>query len=518
MDDYRLNKHVLEFQRDHGSCLDWVFDKLDSPESLGYSFGLIRVSWFINPYFDDETFLGREVGGWFGYDSKVIWGTDARPIKKYKNRIKLRKLAYDNLIKSSNLGVANMLLDNISTGFRRSFVEYREFQSLYFFLERLYFLRVGRRLGFEDLANVYFGGLDELLTFYLKDFDEVVDWPVYDASFFVKLNKLKYPDNETTDFFYKSRKIINKALKRTYKDSNTSTLIDAEENLIFYLAGCSAVFNERAQIIVVDILTAYETYYKLLRTDVTRFKCKIDIYDEQKGGFLVCDNCGEYYKLQPDESVDNYSDICRCGGKLRYYTTIKWLFEGNDGNNFRIKLKTMKMIYFITLVMFIVISGLYLAYSFSPSTDFLITIIFTILIGAALGLMASFKLTDEKNEYLIIFAFLLAATYVVIFTLMTGISLRGLDLASLTSDKYSLVLKSITVVTGIMGFITGCFLNAAIKKSMENRKDETKNNGYLVCDKCGEYYQLQPNESPDDFSDACECGGKLGFKETLESD
>lgn len=158
----------MEFNGAHGSCLDWIFSSLDDLETLGYSFDLIKVSWFINPYFDGETVLGREVCGWFGYDSTVIWGSDAKPIKKYKNRIKLRKLAYDNLIKSSNLGVANMLLDRISAGFRSSFIEYREFQSLYFFLERLYFLNDGHRLGFEDLSHVYFSGLDELLLFFLR--------------------------------------------------------------------------------------------------------------------------------------------------------------------------------------------------------------------------------------------------------------------------------------------------------------------------------------------------------------
>jgi hypothetical protein len=37
--------------------------------------------------------------------------------------------------------------------------------------------------------------------------------------------------------------------------------------------------------------------------------------------------------------------------------------------------------------------------------------------------------------------------------------------------------------------------------------------GYLVCDKCGSYYQLQPGESPDDFEDTCECGGKIEYYE-----
>lgn len=39
--------------------------------------------------------------------------------------------------------------------------------------------------------------------------------------------------------------------------------------------------------------------------------------------------------------------------------------------------------------------------------------------------------------------------------------------------------------------------------------------GYLVCDKCGGYYELQPGESPDDFTDECECGGKTRYVENL---
>jgi hypothetical protein len=33
--------------------------------------------------------------------------------------------------------------------------------------------------------------------------------------------------------------------------------------------------------------------------------------------------------------------------------------------------------------------------------------------------------------------------------------------------------------------------------------------GYLKCDKCGGSYELDNNESPDDFSHTCECGGLL---------
>ena len=33
--------------------------------------------------------------------------------------------------------------------------------------------------------------------------------------------------------------------------------------------------------------------------------------------------------------------------------------------------------------------------------------------------------------------------------------------------------------------------------------------GYLQCEECGNIYKLKNNESPDDFSDKCNCGGKF---------
>ncbi len=40
--------------------------------------------------------------------------------------------------------------------------------------------------------------------------------------------------------------------------------------------------------------------------------------------------------------------------------------------------------------------------------------------------------------------------------------------------------------------------------------------GYLICDKCGGYYELQPGEKPEDFSNECECGGELFYSDILE--
>jgi hypothetical protein len=40
--------------------------------------------------------------------------------------------------------------------------------------------------------------------------------------------------------------------------------------------------------------------------------------------------------------------------------------------------------------------------------------------------------------------------------------------------------------------------------------------GYLICDKCGGYYELQPGETPEDFSNECECGGELIYSDSLD--
>lgn len=55
-------------------------------------------------------------------------------------------------------------------------------------------------------------------------------------------------------------------------------------------------------------------------------------------------------------------------------------------------------------------------------------------------------------------------------------------------------------------------IDEALRKKGE--KVET-NQGYLVCDNCGGYYELQQGEQPDDFSDECECGGTLSHQASL---
>ena len=95
-----------------------------------------------------------------------------------------------------------------------------------------------------------------------------------------------------------------------------------EEEFIELIAGCSAVNNDR-NITKEDIILGYKTYLKLLNTDITIYKSR-SILDENDvdEGYLVCDKCNEYYKLQPGESPEDFTDQCECGGKLKYYKHI----------------------------------------------------------------------------------------------------------------------------------------------------------------------------------------------------
>jgi predicted amidophosphoribosyltransferase len=59
--------------------------------------------------------------------------------------------------------------------------------------------------------------------------------------------------------------------------------------------------------------------------------------------------------------------------------------------------------------------------------------------------------------------------------------------------------------------------NKNINERIQKRREKEKViPGFLVCDACGGYYELQAEEAPDDFSDECECGGNLEHKSKLE--
>jgi hypothetical protein len=41
---------------------------------------------------------------------------------------------------------------------------------------------------------------------------------------------------------------------------------------------------------------------------------------------------------------------------------------------------------------------------------------------------------------------------------------------------------------------------------------------YLICERCKSYYKLKLGEKPEDYSNECECGGKLKFTKNFKVD
>jgi len=65
---------------------------------------------------------------------------------------------------------------------------------------------------------------------------------------------------------------------------------------------------------------------------------------------------------------------------------------------------------------------------------------------------------------------------------------------------------------GLMKDLGGFLDKSSKKSSKKSIKPKKKEQHFLVCDKCGGYYELEKGESPEDFSDECECGGHLEHK------
>lgn len=276
--------------------------------------------------------------------------------------------------------------------YKKDLINFPDFYFLYKFLELIYCLSLGRKLKKIDLKKLYFCGIDEIIIQNMNYFDEIEDYEIFeiDDEFFIKLKSLKWKtknigtfflklNNAKTDILYDlsefsddeffssrdspsgyspyapSRLIptfppLNKKAFFSYlipggfrsvypinpfniflmPYDNPYLNFPATENaFLLFLAGCSAVNDNREKINENDIIRAYKTYYKLLATDISELVDRLweEKLEKDNNGYLVCEKCNSYYKLQPRESPEDFTDECECGGKLRYYENIDWLLK-----------------------------------------------------------------------------------------------------------------------------------------------------------------------------------------------
>jgi len=202
------------------------------------------------------------------------------------------------------------------------------FKAMYEILEYIYCMHSGRPLDHEDARNLYLSGLGESIVFALDNFNEVSKTPEISLKFFKKLSYVQWQDKKPRKIFENLTKIraeLAYGLSRSYSLMGFGVV---EDNFLMLLAGCSAVNSGRDKINEKDVIRAYRTYFKLLKTDITNFKAKIE--SKSSNGYLVCEKCNKYYKLQPGESPDDFTSECECGGKLKFYENIDWLLDGGE--------------------------------------------------------------------------------------------------------------------------------------------------------------------------------------------
>ena len=227
----------------------------------------------------------------------------------------------------------------LTTIFAHSLVTSKQFIMIHLMIQYTYVIFSGRNTTWNDILNVYFSGLDEKIIFALDDFDKVEfsDLPEPTPEYFQKLKKLKWQNKDAKNLYDNLREFTReiKISVLNYPDLDQvmgwiSTYWVMEDLYIQTLAGCSAVNDGRSEIMAEDVVKAYKTFLKLLKTDVRKYKAipervqGIDGYKEplKKQGFLVCDKCNSRYKLESGESADDFEDTCECGGHLVYKDSI----------------------------------------------------------------------------------------------------------------------------------------------------------------------------------------------------
>jgi hypothetical protein len=264
-----------------------------------------------------------KTSGYYGrlYEAVKLWwrivDKDGIFSNEENEKIRLELLASQNMRKFS---LKNSLLD------------FETFKTLYSFLEYFYFMNSENKLKHKDELNIYFSGLDERIIFFQDKFDEVNDISEPTGDFFERLNNVSWENKNVDKFFDKLDAVMFHTIHSIFGDElffgGQFSFYSIQSGFLQLLAGCSAVTCGRDTINKKDIITAYKTYFKLMKTDTTKYKARPEIIDEISesentgNGYLVCDNCGSYYKLESGESADDFEDTCYCGGHLVYKESI----------------------------------------------------------------------------------------------------------------------------------------------------------------------------------------------------
>jgi Family of unknown function (DUF5518) len=159
------------------------------------------------------------------------------------------------------------------------------------------------------------------------------------------------------------------------------------------------------------------------------------------------------------------------------------------------------------------------------------------LIGVIIGILLLFILPNMMGSMFItgsMFAIILATIYVgytvgenwrngafngaIVGIILAIIYFIGAYYFSGTLTGFSpsilvLTLLFIIITFGIFGVVGGS-VGIFIKGKITSTKSTDESTDYLICNKCGGYYELKEGESLEDY-EGCECGGQLKYSPSI---
>jgi hypothetical protein len=130
-------------------------------------------------------------------------------------------------------------------------------------------MSLGRKLDLKDVKILFTSTIPEKIALNLLDFDKVKNNNEVTPEFFNSLKELKWENNKIKDFYKRTEKLSGFFIFRE-EDMKENSFIVHQKRIIIFLAGCSAVKKGESVINIDDIILAYETLFKIIRTDISK--------------------------------------------------------------------------------------------------------------------------------------------------------------------------------------------------------------------------------------------------------
>jgi hypothetical protein len=184
-----------------------------------------------------------------------------------------------------------------------------------------------------------------------------------------------------------------------------------------------------------------------------------------------------------------------------------WTEMFKDG----IKVFVVITVYFIPAILFLVLSNIVIVILYLIIVVPIIAIAITFMANNDSKFTYAFKLREIINKIGVIGWGKLIKWYIA-----NGIILLILSFIVVSITLFLIKINSIGIGLYLifLSLIFAPYIYLYISRSIALFYKSDGRTGYLICDKCGGHYELQPGESSEDYEE-CECGGKLNYSALL---